>query len=185
MTINFTINKSREKLEKQWKYLLKIGANSVFYPFLKKFFRGLVLVTGIYLLFYFFVPASYFIIARAIGAGFIFVGWIVIILASIFVYFRSIKNKLWLNRFLNSINADQLNYDVQINDDCVKILFGENVTELPWTDFTWFGIHNDTIYVLNKVCASNSLYWDRDEMGNDNYAELIDLIKQKPIEQTF
>lgn len=185
MTIDFTINKSRQKLEKQWKYILKIGANSVFYPFLKKFFRGLVLLMVVYLLFYFFMPANYFIIARAIGAGFIFVGWIVMILTSIFVYFKRMKNQLWLKRFLNSINPDQLSYDVQINDECVKIIFGENVTELPWTDFTYFGIHNDTVYVLNKVCSSNSLYWDRDEMGNDNYVALVDLIKQKPMEQTF
>jgi hypothetical protein len=183
MTITFSIIKSRERLEKQWKNLAKRGFTKLYW--LKKLSLILGIATVLYLALYFFTPKDDFEVLKELSAFLLLNGWIVLFLFSVFMYLRNIRNNLRLKKFFNTVSSYQLSYDVEINDECVKIISGQNVVELPWSQFIWYGVLNDTIYVYNEVKALDSLFWDRDEMGNDNYLQLIDLVKQKSIKQTF
>ena len=101
------------------------------------------------------------------------------------MWLRNIRNNWRLKKFLNTISLYQLSYTVEINDEHVKIISEQNIIEYPWDVFIKYGIYNDTLYVFNKTKAIESLYWDRDEMGSDNYLLLIGLLKQKNIVQAF
>ena len=183
MDIIFKIVKSREILEKQWQFLVKRGVNN--FDSYKGFFRSLIIITGIFLIFYFFSPADYLIALKAVGGMMIVLGWITAILVLVFICFRNIRNNWRLKNLLNSFCLTQLSYEVQINNESIKIISDQNVTEFRWTEFTNFVIHDNTIYVYNKENALNSLYWDSEEMGNNNYSALIELLTEKSINQIF
>lgn len=142
-------------------------------------------MTGLYLVLYFLSPLDSVIALKGVTAFMIFIGWIAMLLFSIFTYFKNMINNWRLKIFIKTINSDQLNYNVQIDNKYVKIIFEQKVIELLWSEFTSYGLYNDTIYVFNEAKRLDSLFWDRDEMGNESYSALIDLVKQKSIKQTF
>ncbi len=109
MTITFSIIKSRERLEKQWKNLAKRGFTSLYW--LKRLSLILGIATGLYLALYFFTPKDYFEVLKELAAFLLLNGWIVIFLFSVFIWSRNIRNNLRLKKFLNIISTYQLSYD--------------------------------------------------------------------------
>ena len=95
------------------------------------------------------------------------------------------RSRKRLTQFLGSITDNQLSYSVKIDEEKVTITSPDFAYEIPWTEFNAFGIYQDTLYVFNMVKGINSLYWDRSEMGGEAFSNLVEMLKQKSIKQTF
>lgn len=184
MLITFTINKPRQTLELQWEYLWKRGRNNKIFE-VKKWMVILLLVTGLYLLLCFLSEANNFISLKGVGAVMIPLVWCALIIWYISLGLGRPGSKKRLKRFLDSITDAQLSYSVRIDEEKVVIASKEHVYELPWTEFNYFGIYKETLYVFNAVKTMNSLYWDQGEMGSEAYSALLELLQRKAIRQLF
>jgi hypothetical protein len=184
MPISFTLTKTRETLEQQWAYLVKRGQDNQLFA-LRQFFIALLLCIGLYLLLYFFTAADELIVLKAMGM--ITIALVCAILAIRYLFHRlnNLKSNRQLKVFLNSINSNQLNYSVHIDEEKLIIVLAEQTYDLPWTEFTCFGIHNETLYVFNEVRRMNSLYWDQTEIGSEAFSALLELLQRKKIKQIF
>jgi hypothetical protein len=184
MPITFTITKTRQTLEEQWAYLEKRGQDNQLLA-LRQFFVTLLVCIGLYLFLYFFTAADELIVLKAMGM--ITLALVCIILAVRYLLFRldNLKSKRRLKAFLDSITANQLSYSVQIDEEKLTIVSTERTYNLPWPEFSRFGIHNETLYVFNEVRGMDSLYWDRSEIGSEAFSALLELLQRKSIKQTF
>ena len=154
-------------------------------PMLKKFFIGLLVATVVYLLLYFLTPINDLIVLKGVAMVMIALAWLVLILLSLPFGWNYLLTQGKLKRFLSSITDQQLNYAVELNEEKIKISAPEYAYELSWSEFDCYGINGETVYVFNQVARSNSLYWDRSEMGNEAYITLLELLRQKEISRAF
>lgn len=184
MPISFTINKSRQTLKRQWEYLFQRGQPNL-PASIKKFVAALVVTTGLYLAFYFFTDVNRFVAFKVVSMVLIVLAWLVSIIVFLPAYFTELVNKRKFRHFLSTITNDHLNYSVCIDDEKVTITSPFYAYDLPWTEFDCYGLYNETVYVFNRVTRFKSLYWDRTEMGTEAYTGLLQLLKNKGIEQVF
>ena len=180
MKITFTINRSKEKLEKQFSNLVRKGTTNRLLV-LKKIILLLIISTIGYLLIYLLFPNDSLITVKAIGLFTIIFCWSVTSFLPLIFWLRNIRNKKSLKNFVHLTTEEDLKYDVEINFESVKIINTNNILEIPWSDYETFTIINDTIYIYNIIEVINTLYWDRDEMGDENFTALLNLLKQKSI----
>ena len=99
--------------------------------------------------------------------------------------FDNLKNKRRLRNFLDSITTDRLSYSVHIDEEKITTAAAEWTCHFPWTEFSQFGVHQETLYVFNDVRAIDSLYWDQNEIGNEAFSALLELVQSKTLKQTF
>lgn len=184
MPISFKITKPRQTLEQQWIYLVKRGQNNK-QLVLKKFFNVLLVTTGLYLLLYFLTAANDLITLKVISIVMIALAWFTLVILYLFLGLSKRRRPRQLQEFLNSITDEQLNYSVHIDEEKVTITSSDNTYELPWTEFSRFGIHNETLYIFNEVKGINSLYWNRSERGSEVFSALLELLQRKTIKQAF
>lgn len=184
MPITFTITKTRQTLDEQWAYLIKRGQDNQVLA-LRQVIVALLVCIGLYLLLYFLTAVDDLIILKAMGM--ITIALVCLILAIRYLLHRldTLKSKRRLKAFLDSITENQLSYSVQIDEEKVIIVSTERTYNLPWTEFTRYGIHNETLYVFNEVRGLDSLYWDRSEIGGEAFSALLELLKRKSIKQMF
>lgn len=184
MLLSFDIIKPRQTLERQWVYLVKRGENKNL-MLLKGLFVGLLLTTLLYLLFYFLTAVNDFIVFKGVVMVLIALGWCALPVLLLVTAISRVRSKQRLKQFLASIADNQLSYSVQIDEVKVTITSADHTYEIPWTEFSAYGIYRDTLYVFNTVKGINSLYWDRTEMGPEAFSTLVDILKQKSIKQAF
>jgi hypothetical protein len=184
MHLSFDIEKPRQTLERQWTYLVQRGQDNSLL-LLKKCFIGLLLTTLLFGLFYFFTAVNDFIPFKGIVIVMISLAWCTVPLFYLTHVLSRAKGKKRLTQFLNSITDNQLSYSVTIDEEKVTITSVDYVYDIPWTEFNAFGIFQETLYVFNTVAGTNSLYWDRSEMGGEAFSSLVEMLKQKSIKQTF
>lgn len=184
MTLSFDIIKPRQTLERQWAYLVKRGQDHNL-ALLKGFFVGMLLTTLLYLVFYFLTAVNDFIIFKGVVMVLIALCWFALPVLFLVIAFNRMRSKQRLKQFLASIADNQLSYSVQINHENVTITSTDYAYEIPWTEFSAYGIYQDTLYVFNTVEGINSLYWDSTEMGAEAFSTLVNILKQKSIKQAF
>lgn len=184
MPITFTITKSRQALERQWTYLVKLGREKDLFA-LKVFFLLLLVCTVLYFLLYFFTDPDNLVVFKVMGMIVIAFMWCFFAVRC--VIFRRDKSKTYqkLQALLDSIAENQLNYSVQIDEENVTIQSTGQTLNLPWADFSQFGIHDETVYVFNLVSGNSLLFWDQSEMGSEAYLALLELLQRKSIKQAF
>jgi len=182
--LSFTVNKPRQTLERQWAFLLQKGQDNK-RDALNKFFIGLLLATAVYALFYFLTAVNAYVIFKGVALFAIALAWCVLAILYPLSGLGKTKKRRRLQQFLDSISDAQLSYSVVIDDE--KVVIGSNgqTQELPWTDFTHFGVHDETLYVYNAVKGINSLYWDKSEIGKEAYSALLEMLKKKAMRRRF
>ncbi|WP_416438338.1 hypothetical protein [Phnomibacter sp. MR] len=184
MPISFTIAKTQATLEQQWAYLLHRGEQNTL-SVLKRFLLILLVATGLYFALYFFTSSNNFITFKVTSLFMIVLAWAVIIIRLLRFILGKWRNQRRLPELLNSYTEAELNYTVSITEEKITITSNENTHELPWKDFNEFGMHNETIYVFNHVQALNILFWNRNEMGNEAFTTLLEMLHQKKMKQIF
>lgn len=184
MPIIFTINKPRQTLEQQWAHLVRRGQDGD-RSAMKKYFVGLLIISGLYLLIYFLTPVDDFITFKVVVMVLVVLTWCTLVIVFLFYNLANLRRQWRLRRFLASITEKQLRYSVQIDDEKVAIFSPDFAYEFSWAEFGCYGIHNETLYVFNEVERSNSLYWNRSEMGGEAFAALLELLHSKSLKQVF
>jgi hypothetical protein len=183
MTQKFSINKSRALLQQQWDYLLEIPLKNQM-----RFLRNSFFTIGVSILLYtvliLFTKADNYVIAKGVFAMMLALALIAIIFYSLLIAVIKYKKKKQIQIFLSSVTDEQLSYDVEIDEEKVKIS-GYVMMELPWTEFTSFRIYKDNLYILNAAELLSSLYWSKEEIGEERYHNLIDFLHKKGIHQVL
>ncbi len=183
--LSFNVTKPRQTLEKQWAFLVQLGQDSK-RKTLTIAFGMLLLATALYLLFYFLTAVNEFIVFKGVAMFMIAMAWLAsVVLYLLFLCFSKQRSKKRLQQFLASFPEAESSYSVQIDEEKVLIISSDETHEFPWTEFTAFGIHHETLYVFNTVNGINSLYWDQGEIGSEAYAALLGMLKKKAIRQAF
>jgi hypothetical protein len=183
--LSFTITKQRQTLEKQWAFLVQLGQENR-RKTLKAALTLLLAVTVFYLLFYFLTAVNDFIVFKGVVMFMIALAWCAsVVLLPLLIILDKKRGKRRFEQFLAVFSDAELSYSVQIDEEKVVIVSGEESQELLWTEFTAFGVHHETLYVFNTVKGINSLYWDQSEIGSEAYTGLLELVKKKAIRQAF
>ncbi|HSR38396.1 MAG TPA: hypothetical protein VLL95_05735 [Phnomibacter sp.] len=183
-SISFKIDKQRPTNERQWAILIQHATNNKWQD-VKALCIFLSAVSGLYLLFILFTSDKNYISFKVVSLAMIILAWCYLGFKA-FVFFHGKRdNERRLQHFLNEITDEQLRYSVLIDDIYVNIITHENSLQMQWSEFTDYGIHNETIYVFNRVTPIHTLYWDRSEMGDFEFDTLLKLLRQKSLKRRF
>jgi hypothetical protein len=182
--ISFKIEKTRSIFEKQWTYLLERLRKNKWQEALA-FFIILIAASGLYVLFIFFSASNAFITAKVLGLVMLVLAWCFLVIKLVAFILDKRKSRVRLQNFLNETTDEQLRYTVLIDDNYVTIFSHENSLQMPWTEFTHYGIHNETLYVFNDARPIHTLYWDRSEMGDYEFDALLSLLQHKSRKRRF
>lgn len=184
MLQNFTIFKSKDKLREQWDFMEKRAADNSLMSVKKTVIIAIILGLA-YLLLLTTTPINDYVVLKVLLTVFTG-GWsIVLVLVLSMSIYRKVRYKKFIDNYLVSTTSKQLNYQVEIHEENIKIIFGIIFHEYMWTDFHIYGINNDNIYVFNETKPGDSLFWSKDEMGEDNYLYLIEILNKKSIKRLF
>ncbi|HEV7330672.1 MAG TPA: hypothetical protein VGN63_06510 [Flavisolibacter sp.] len=185
MRLSFVVTKPRPTLEKQWAFLVQRGQENE-RKTLGAMFLLLLILTILYLLFYFLTAVNNFIVFKGVAMVMLALAWCVsAILFLLHITFGKRREKRRLQRFLTAFPDAALRYSVQIDEEKVVIISTDETFEFPWTEFTAFGVHQETLYVFNTVNGIHSLYWDRSEIGSEAYTGLLEILEEKAIKRAF
>lgn len=183
-SISFEIDKPRPTNERQWSVLTDHATRSKRQDILA-FSKFLLAASGLYLFFILFTSAKAFISIKVVSLALIILAWCYLGFKVIVFVYEKRENERRLQNFLSEITDDQLRYSVSIDDNHVTIFSNENSLQMPWTEFTHYGIHNETLYVFNHARPIHTLYWDRSEMGDFAFDALLSLVQQKSLKRRF
>lgn len=183
--LSFAVTKPRQTLENQWAFLVQRGQDNE-RKTLGAVFILLLILTLLYLLFYFLTAVNAFIVFKGVAMVMLALVWCVsAILYLLHINFGKRRDKRRLRRFLTAFSDAELRYSVQIDEEKVVVISTNETFEFPWTEFTAFGIHQETLYVFNTVKGIHSLYWDRSEIGSEAYTGLLEILQKKAIKRAF
>ncbi len=178
MTEHFTIHKTREKLAQQWEYFLKRTSDRKIKS-LKPFSRFAIVATCLDLLLIFLTKDDDFIVAKGVTIVLIAFCWVVVIILWLIFLVSEYLNKKGVRIYLQSISSQQLFYRLEINEDKIKIITGITFSEFLWEEYSSYAEYKDSIYIFNESQPLQSLYWSKDELGQEGYIFLKDLIQKK------
>lgn len=107
------------------------------------------------------------------------------ILYPLHIAFGKRRNKRRLQQLLTLFSDAELSYSIQIDEEKLVIVSTNETHEFPWTAFTAFGVHPETLYVFNTVNGINSLDWDQSGRGSEAYTGLLEMLKKRSSGKRF
>jgi Ca2+/Na+ antiporter len=184
MSQKFKISKTKEMLYKQWHFLEKRN----FY-FFDKFLRkgALLILSGAiaYFMLLFLSPINDYIIVKGMLTVLLILACITLVVIFFIFLVKKYRYKKNVNSYLEPVTPEQLNYEVEMDDEEIKIVTTNTSFEFFWSSYSAYGIGNNTIYVFNTSKPLETLYWSIEEMGNENYQFLKDILDRKLIKRAF
>lgn len=184
MTQKFTIFKSKGKLKEQWNFLEERATGNYSIP-LKKSIQITGVISLLYLLLLLLSPVDDYIVTKSVWAVVLTLFWACILILSLVTVLAKKKYRKFVNSYTESITPDRLNYQVEINEERIKLISGITFQEYSWQDVKAYGLHNDTVYIFNTAIPLESIFWSKDEIGDNNFSFLLDILKKKSIKRHF
>ena len=150
---------------------------------LKQFLTHLLICTGLYLYLYFFIAADSLLVFKSICMIVLALAYGVLLIRYFLYYLYNLKCRRALKAEVDEVG--EFSYQVLIDEDDVTIFSGDKTYIYPWTGFTRFGVHEDTLYILNEVNEFDSLRWHQNEMDSEAFSTLLEVLQQKQIKRMF
>jgi hypothetical protein len=178
------VNKSKQTLKAQWQYLIirtyfeKLNAARPTFIFIS--------VTTLILVFAFLVTnIDHFMTPKIIFSIVFSLGWIVLLVIFIILFIQRLRYTAAMGTYINTLQAVHLNYNMRFDEDGIQAFTSEGKWTVRWQEFTAFGEHKDSIYILNEQNPIDSIFWSKNEIGQEAYLLLIETLLAKGLEKRF